>query len=97
MRKEAELALAHGVALGAHPSLPDLMGFGRRKMDVSARELQDYFAYQTGALREVARAAGGELRHIKPHGTLCGMLEPDKALPASAGQSAMDSGLILMT
>ena len=97
MRKTVELALAHGVALGAHPSLPDLMGFGRRKMDVSARELQDYFAYQTGALREVARAAGAELQHMKPHGILYGMMETDEALATAAGQSAMDSGLILMT
>jgi len=74
MRKTVDLALAHGVALGAHPSLPDLMGFGRRKMDVSPRELQDYFVYQTGALRELARAAGAELQHLKPHGILYGMM-----------------------
>jgi len=97
MRKTVELALAHGVALGAHPSLPDLMGFGRRKMDVSPRELQDYFAYQTGALRELARAAGAELQHMKPHGILYGMMETDEALATAAGRSAMDSSLILMT
>jgi UPF0271 protein len=97
MRRTVELALAHGVALGAHPSLPDLMGFGRRKMDVSPRELQDYLAYQTGALREIARAAGATLQHLKPHGILYGMMEADEALAAVAGQSAMDSGLILMT
>ena len=97
MRKTVELALAHGVALGAHPSLPDLMGFGRRKMDVSPRELQDYFAYQTGALRELARAAGADLQHMKPHGILYGMMESEEALAVAAGQSAMDSGLILMT
>ena len=58
MRKTVELALAHGVALGAHPSLPDLMGFGRRKMDVSPRELQDYLALpDRRAARD--RARGG--------------------------------------
>jgi UPF0271 protein len=97
MRRTVELALAHGVALGAHPSLPDLMGFGRRKMDVSPRELQDYLAYQTGALREIARAAGATLQHLKPHGILYGMMEADEALAAVAGRSALDSGLILMT
>src|SRR6266852_1770863 len=97
MRKTVELALAHRVALGAHPSLPDLMGFGRRKMDLSARELQDCFCYQTGALREMARAAGAELQHMKPHGILYNMMEADEALATAAGQSAMDSGLILMT
>src|SRR4029077_2443240 len=75
MRKTVELALAHGVALGAHPSLPDLMGFGRRTMDVIPRALRDYFVYQTGALRELARAAGAALQHMKPHGILYGMME----------------------
>src|SRR4030095_6411592 len=97
MRKTVELALAHRVALGAHPSLPDLMGFGRRKMDVNARELQDYFCYQTRALREIARSAAAELQHMKPHGILYSMMESDEALAIAAGQSAMDSGLILMT
>ncbi len=84
MRKTVDLALAHGVAL-------------RRTMDVSPRELQDYFAYQTGALRELARAAGAALQHMKPHGILYGMMETDEALATAAGQSAMDSDLILMT
>ena len=52
MRKTVELALRHRVAIGSHPSLPDLMGFGRRVMDVSPQELKDYLCYQTGALRE---------------------------------------------
>src|SRR5512142_2471218 len=89
MRRTVELALAHRVALGAHPSLPDLMGFGRRRMDVSPRELQ---AYLTGALREIARAAGATLQHLKPHGILYGMMEADEALATVAGQSALDSG-----
>src|SRR5258705_1180154 len=97
MAKTVELALANRVALGAHPSLPDLMGFGRRKMDVSPRELQDYFCYQTGALREMTRAAGAELQHMKPHGILYNMIEADEALATPAGHAAMDPGLILMT
>ena len=56
MRKSVALAIRHGVAVGSHPSLPDLMGFGRRVMDVTPPELKDYLCYQTGALREFVRA-----------------------------------------
>ena len=97
MRKTVELALKHKVALGAHPSLPDLMGFGRRKMDVSRAELRDIMCYQVGALREVARAAGVELQHVKPHGVLYSMMEADEEMAASAADVAMAAGLILMT
>jgi UPF0271 protein len=99
MRKTVELALQHGVAVGAHPSLPDLMGFGRRAMDVSPRELKDYLCYQTGALREFLRVAGSELQHVKPHGILYTMIEKDEALAQATGQAVLDSGgtsLILM-
>jgi UPF0271 protein len=97
MRKTVELALQHGVAVGSHPSLPDLMGFGRRVMDVSPQELKDYIHYQNGALREFLRAAGAELQHVKPHGILYGMMEDDEALAAAAAEAALASGLILMT
>ena len=66
MRKTVELALQHHVAIGSHPSLPDLIGFGRRVMDVTPAELKDYLCYQTGALREYCRAAGTELQHMAP-------------------------------
>jgi UPF0271 protein len=92
-----ELALKHGVAVGAHPGLPDLIGFGRRKLDVTPQELRDYICYQTGALREYLRVAGAELQHVKPHGVLYNMMETDEALAGAAGQAAMESGLILMT
>jgi UPF0271 protein len=97
MRKTVEMALKHGVAVGAHPGLPDLMGFGRRRMDVTAQELKDYLCYQTGALREFARAAGAELQHMKPHGILYTMMEADEALATVAAEAAMESGLLLMT
>jgi 5-oxoprolinase (ATP-hydrolysing) subunit A len=100
MRKTVALALRHGVAIGAHPSLPDLMGFGRRVMDVSTQELKDYICYQTGALREFLRASGSELQHMKPHGILYTMIENEKeqTLSAAVGEAAMESGkeLILM-
>jgi len=97
MRKTVDLALKHRVAIGSHPGLPDLMGFGRRKMDVSGQEVKDYLCYQTGALREFARTAGTELQHLKPHGILYNMMEADEALAAAAGEAAMESRLILMT
>jgi len=97
MRKTVDLALKHRVAIGSHPGLPDLMGFGRRKMDVSPQEVKDYLCYQTGALRELARVAGAELQHLKPHGILYNMMEADEALAAAAGEAAMESTLILMT
>ena len=59
MRASVALALKHKVAVGSHPGLPDLMGFGRRIMDVTPQEVKDYLCYQTGALREFVRAAGG--------------------------------------
>jgi len=97
MRKTVDLALKHRVAIGSHPGLPDLMGFGRRKMDVSPQEVKDYLCYQTGALREFVRVAGAELQHLKPHGILYNMMEADEALAAAAGEAAMESKLILMT
>jgi len=101
MRATVELALRHGVAVGAHPSLPDLMGFGRRVMDVSPQELKDYIRYQAGALREFLRAAGADLQHVKPHGILYTMMErPEfEALGRAAGeavQESRDPQLILM-
>jgi 5-oxoprolinase (ATP-hydrolysing) subunit A len=98
MRKSVELAIKHGVAIGSHPSLPDLMGFGRRVMDVTPQELKDYLCYQTGALREFCRAAGIELQHTKPHGILYSMIEKDEPLATAVAESARESGrdLILM-
>lgn len=73
MRRTVALALKHGVGLGAHPGLPDLVGFGRRAMDVSLQEVKDFVTYQIGALQAVAARQGGRLRHVKPHGALYNM------------------------
>ncbi len=100
MRKTVELALKHKVAIGSHPGLPDLIGFGRRAMDVTPEQVRDYICYQTGALREFVRVAGGELQHVKPHGILYNMMERSDELAMAAGQAVKDSGgttLILMT
>jgi 5-oxoprolinase (ATP-hydrolysing) subunit A len=73
MRKTVELALLKNVAIGAHPGLPDLAGFGRREMAISAQEAFDLTVYQIGALYGFVKAAGGSLYHVKPHGALYNM------------------------
>ena len=80
MLKTVRLAKANGVAVGAHPGLPDLLGFGRRVMAISPEELFAYVLYQGGALRAVLEAEGMTLHHLKPHGALYTMLNTDEAL-----------------
>lgn len=92
MRKTVELALNHKVAIGSHPALPDLMGFGRRAMEISPQELKDYICYQTGALREFVRVAGSDLRHMKLHGILTSMMEKDETLSIAAGEAVRHCG-----
>ena len=70
MRETVATALEHGVEIGAHVGLPDLIGFGRRWLEVSADELHDYTLFQIGALDAFIRAAGGQMTHVKPHGVL---------------------------
>lgn len=70
MRKTIETAKAYGVAIGAHPGFPDLLGFGRRQLQCTPSEIKDFITYQMGALREFATAAGLKLTHCKPHGAL---------------------------
>lgn len=73
MRKTVKLALEKQVAIGAHPGLPDLNGFGRRNLDISPQEAFDMVVYQIGALYGFVKAEGGEMRHVKPHGALYNM------------------------
>ncbi|MCG8651452.1 MAG: 5-oxoprolinase subunit PxpA [Pirellulales bacterium] len=73
MRNTAQLAKRHGVRVGAHPSLPDLQGFGRREMKMDREELRNCIVYQIGALKGFLEAEGLPLNHIKPHGALYGM------------------------
>ncbi|WP_204301866.1 LamB/YcsF family protein, partial [Stenotrophomonas maltophilia] len=68
-----QLARRHGILVGAHPSLPDLQGFGRREMKMSRDELANCLIYQIGALKGFLDAEGMSLNHIKPHGALYGM------------------------
>ena len=73
MRRTVQLASRHGVRVGAHPSLPDLQGFGRREMKIGREELANCIIYQIGALKGFLDAEGMRLNHIKPHGALYGM------------------------
>ena len=87
MRASVRAALAHGVAIGAHPGLPDLAGFGRRNMDISPEEAFDMTVYQLGALQAVARAEGGVLHHLKPHGALYNMAATNAALAEAIAEA----------
>lgn len=98
MRRTVRQALDAGVSLGAHPSFPDLQGFGRRAMQVPAAELEAMLIYQIGALAGIARAEGGALTHVKPHGALNNMACEDAALAATVARAvkAFDPALILL-
>jgi UPF0271 protein len=97
MRQTVRLARQAGVAIGAHPGLPDLAGFGRREMRVTPDEVFDFVLYQVGALAGIARAEGMRLQHVKPHGALYNMAVRDGALAEAiaAAVRAFDPGLIL--
>lgn len=97
MRRTVSLARDHEVAVGAHPGLPDLLGFGRRSMDVSLQEIKDYATYQIGALQAFAAAEGVRLQHVKPHGALYNMAVRDPRIweAVAAAMADIDPGLIL--
>ncbi len=73
MDRTVRIALEHGVHVGSHPGYPDLMGFGRRTMDLSLEEIESYTLYQIGALSAFARAHKTEVQHVKPHGALANL------------------------
>jgi UPF0271 protein len=73
MRATVRLAKQHRVKVGAHPSLPDRQGFGRREMAMKREEMANCLIYQIGALKGFLEAEGMALNHIKPHGSLFGM------------------------
>lgn len=70
MRRTVQLAVQHGVRIGAHPAYPDLVGFGRRSMACSPAEVEDMVLYQLGALDAICRAEGTRVAYLKPHGAL---------------------------
>ncbi|MFC4304955.1 LamB/YcsF family protein [Cohnella boryungensis] len=97
MRKAVEACLAAGTAIGAHPGLPDRLGFGRREMAVSSEEAGDIVLYQIGALQGFVNALGGRLRHVKLHGALYHMAakEEELALSVAGAVHALDPQLLL--
>ena len=92
IRKTVRLAVDHGVAVGAHPSLPDLQGFGRRVMRIAPEEMYDLVLYQSGAVLAFARAAGTRLHHVKCHGALYNMAANDDALSEACARAVRDLG-----
>ena len=80
MKKTVELAIKNGSAVGAHPALPDLQGFGRREMAITEEELYCDMIYQVGALKLFCETHGIPLHHVKPHGKLYVMLGHNEAL-----------------
>jgi len=98
MRKTVRLAKENGVAVGAHPGYPDLMGFGRRYMKLSSEEARNYILYQIGALYAFTRAGGLELQHVKPHGALYNALVKEEELARAVieGIADFDKNLIFV-
>jgi len=90
MDRTIRLAKEHGVDLGAHVSFPDLMGFGRRKIDMDLDELQAHILYQLGALDGLARRAGHRITHMNPHGALGNLASADPATAQAVAQATMD-------
>jgi UPF0271 protein len=93
MEATVALAKAHGVRVGAHPGLPDLVGFGRREMKLTADEVESLIRYQVGALVGFLEKHSLPLNHIKPHGSLYGMLSRDEDLMLGAVKVAKTYGV----
>jgi len=98
MEKTVEIALRENIAIGAHPGYPDLMGFGRREMKVSAREAKNYIKYQIGALWAFAESKGVKLQHVKTHGAFYNMAAKDAVLAKAIAEAIfeVDKNLILV-
>jgi len=87
MHQTVKIALEKGVGIGAHPGLPDLLGFGRRNINVSPQEVYDMVVYQVGALYGFVKAEGGNIQHIKPHGALYNMAAVNPGLAEAIAQA----------
>jgi UPF0271 protein len=88
MQATIRLAKRNGVAVGAHPSWPDLQGFGRREMTMTQEEVEAFVLYQLGALAGIAKANGVSLRHVKAHGALYNQAAKDKGLAEAIARAA---------
>ncbi len=90
MERSVKLAIKHGVAIGAHPGFPDLMGFGRREIKVTTEEVRDYVIYQVGALLAFVRTLGGNMQHVKPHGALYNIACQDYKIAHAIARAVYD-------
>ena len=88
MRHTVKLAEENGVAVGAHPSFPDLSGFGRRNMVVSPEEARNDVIYQMGALQ--AFTSSRKLQHVKPHGAMYNMAVADRELARAICEAVLE-------
>src|ERR1700704_6907988 len=97
LRATIRLAKARGVAVGAHPGFPDLVGFGRRELNVTPKEAEDMVLYQVAAVAGVAAAEGVRIQHVKPHGALFNMAVRNAELSSAIARAvaAFDKSLIL--
>jgi UPF0271 protein len=91
-------AVARGVGIGAHPGFADLQGFGRRRIDIAHESLGNLVRYQLGAAQAMARAAGGQVRHLKLHGALANMASEDAGMARACYTAALsvDPEIIVM-
>jgi 5-oxoprolinase (ATP-hydrolysing) subunit A len=96
MSETVRLAKAQGVAVGAHPGFPDLVGFGRRNLDCTPAEVRDDTVYQIGALKGFCALHGVPMQHVKPHGSLYNLCVGNEALLRALAEAiaAVDRGLI---
>lgn len=90
MVKTILMALEQDVGIGAHPGYPDLVGFGRRSMQVSAREVHAMVMYQVAALQGMTQALGGKLQHVKPHGALFNTASQDPDIARAIAEAVYD-------
>jgi UPF0271 protein len=87
IQRTVATAVAHGIAIGAHPGYPDVIGFGRRDLDMAPDELEASIVYQVGAVAAFARAMGSELRHVKAHGALYNRAAGDRSVAAGIARA----------
>ena len=92
IQRTVALAVASGAAIGAHPGYPDLVGFGRRDMEMAADDLEAAIVYQVGAVAAFARAAGAELRHVKAHGALYNRAARDRSVAETIARAVRRCG-----
>jgi UPF0271 protein len=97
LRETIRLAKTNGVAVGAHPGFPDLVGFGRRELNVTPKEAGDFVLYQVAAVAGVAAAENVRVQHVKPHGALFNMAVRNRELSdaIARGVASFDRSLIL--